>query len=142
MKKCIRICDILLGVLICALGITFIVHAVQIYTAGTESGAAAVYSAEIIREHLVRFAWLRYVTIIFAAVMLIVHAVMPGKSAATGHRSREHHACDRVLPKYVRIRRTILVIGVLLIILGYFNGGMRDVFAKAVMICTECVGLG
>ena len=29
-----------------------------------------------------------------------------------------------------------------LILAGLLNGGARDVFAKAVRICTECVGLG
>ena len=32
--------------------------------------------------------------------------------------------------------------GVLLTVLGVLNGGARDVFAKAVRICSECIGLG
>ncbi len=45
------------------------------------------------------------------------------------------------------IIRTVLlsvlgVIAVTFIILGIFNGGVRDVFIKAVQICTECIGLG
>ncbi|MBQ6431502.1 MAG: hypothetical protein IJJ99_06485 [Oscillospiraceae bacterium] len=44
-------------------------------------------------------------------------------------------------------RRTVLWAGlcaaaVLLIVLGVVNGGSRDVFAKAVKICSECIGLG
>ena len=31
---------------------------------------------------------------------------------------------------------------VALVVLGIFNGGMGDVLAKAVKICTECIGLG
>lgn len=31
---------------------------------------------------------------------------------------------------------------VLLIVLGVVNGGARDVLAKAVKICSECIGLG
>ena len=30
----------------------------------------------------------------------------------------------------------------LLIALGVWNGGARDVLAKAVKICSECIGLG
>ena len=30
----------------------------------------------------------------------------------------------------------------LLIVLGVLNGGARDVLAKAVKICSECIGLG
>lgn len=32
--------------------------------------------------------------------------------------------------------------GVLLVVLGVLNGGARDVLAKAVKICSECIGLG
>ena len=39
-------------------------------------------------------------------------------------------------------RLVILVLAVGLIVAGIFNGGMADVLAKAVNICTECIGLG
>lgn len=34
------------------------------------------------------------------------------------------------------------VIGVTLFIIGLFNGGVEEVFEKAINICTECIGLG
>ena len=40
------------------------------------------------------------------------------------------------------VRLAILVLGVVFIILGIFNGGMADVLYKAINICTECIGLG
>ena len=36
----------------------------------------------------------------------------------------------------------LLAAAVLLIVLGVVNGGARDVLAKAVKICSECIGLG
>ena len=39
-------------------------------------------------------------------------------------------------------RYVIIAASVILIVLGVFNGGMKDVLAKAVKICTECIGLG
>jgi NADH:ubiquinone oxidoreductase subunit 5 (subunit L)/multisubunit Na+/H+ antiporter MnhA subunit len=36
----------------------------------------------------------------------------------------------------------VAVVGVVLVVVGILNGGMQDVFAKAVKICTECIGLG
>ncbi len=36
----------------------------------------------------------------------------------------------------------IIVVAVILIIAGVFNGSARDVLYKAITICTECVGLG
>ncbi len=39
-------------------------------------------------------------------------------------------------------RYVIAGIALLLVVLGIINGGMADVLAKAVKICTECIGLG
>ncbi len=39
-------------------------------------------------------------------------------------------------------RYAVLVIAICMIAYGLLNGGTRDVLAKAVAICTECVGLG
>lgn len=40
------------------------------------------------------------------------------------------------------LRAFLLLAAVGLIAAGVFNGSARDVFGKAVKICTECVGLG
>lgn len=40
------------------------------------------------------------------------------------------------------VRLVILGAAILLIVLGIFNGGMRDTLGKAIKICTECIGLG
>ena len=36
----------------------------------------------------------------------------------------------------------LVAAAILLIVFGVLNGGARDVFAKAVKICSECIGLG
>ena len=46
-------------------------------------------------------------------------------------------------PDRIRLLRTaLLILALALIVAGVFNGSARDVFGKAVKICTECVGLG
>ena len=40
------------------------------------------------------------------------------------------------------VRFALLAAAILLIVLGIANGGMHDVLIKAIMICTECIGLG
>ena len=40
------------------------------------------------------------------------------------------------------LRAALLVLAVVMIVAGVFNGSARDVFGKAVKICTECIGLG
>ena len=43
----------------------------------------------------------------------------------------------------IRLLRTVLlVLAVALIVAGVLNGSARDVFGKAIKICSECVGLG
>lgn len=42
----------------------------------------------------------------------------------------------------VILRAAMAVIAAVLILVGIFNGGMKDVLDKAVAICTECIGLG
>ena len=40
------------------------------------------------------------------------------------------------------MRKILILLALLLIAVGVANGGMRDVWIKAVNICTECIGLG
>ena len=46
------------------------------------------------------------------------------------------------LAKRSLIRRILLAAAVCFVVMGIFNGSMRDVLVKAIKICTECVGLG
>lgn len=39
-------------------------------------------------------------------------------------------------------RALFLFVAILFIVLGAMNGGMKDMLAKAIKICTECIGLG
>lgn len=39
-------------------------------------------------------------------------------------------------------RNAILVAAIILVVYGFLNGGTIDVLAKAINICTECIGLG
>ena len=42
----------------------------------------------------------------------------------------------------IYVKCAIAAISIVLIVLGIINGGVGDVLAKAVKICTECIGLG
>lgn len=44
--------------------------------------------------------------------------------------------------KILIARCVFLVLGIGILLFGYFTGGMADVLTKAINICTECVGLG
>lgn len=54
----------------------------------------------------------------------------------------EKTAAKKPLPVTLIARYALLLAAVVCIIVGYCNGGIDDVIAKAAAICTECVGLG
>lgn len=45
-------------------------------------------------------------------------------------------------PITLGVRIAFVLVGVIYLTLGVFNGGMKDVLEKAIKICTECIGLG
>lgn len=49
---------------------------------------------------------------------------------------------EKVCVNMRTLRAVLIALAVVLIAAGVFNGSARDVFGKAVKICTECVGLG
>lgn len=47
-----------------------------------------------------------------------------------------------MMKKITPVRLALLAAALLLIALGAANGGALDVLAKAVKICSECIGIG
>lgn len=69
-------------------------------------------------------------------VELMKQAVAPaGETVRT-------HTCLMRKEAMAIIRGTIVVSGIVLIIIGVASGGVEAIIAKAVAICTECIGLG
>lgn len=44
--------------------------------------------------------------------------------------------------KQTAVWRALMILAICFIVMGIFNGSMKDVLVKAIKICTECVGLG
>ena len=66
----------------------------------------------------------------------------PAAQAAVHPRAEVIGVSAKAFNGRVLLRAALLVLAVVLIVAGVFNGSARDVFGKAVKICTECVGLG
>ncbi len=64
------------------------------------------------------------------------------QAAAQAPRKAESPRSTPRMNLLVFFRYAILAIAITCIIIGYCNGGIADVVAKAAAICTECVGLG
>lgn len=75
------------------------------------------------------------------AAVLIIAVFVCGLS-----RDHENKRTPDTTVSHVRyltaVRIAVLTVAVLFIVLGIRNGGMGDVLAKAIRICTECIGLG
>ncbi len=59
-----------------------------------------------------------------------------------GERIAKQCAFTQTKGWQIGVRVAVGAIGVTLVIVGIFNGGMRDVLMKAINICTQCIGLG
>ena len=53
-----------------------------------------------------------------------------------------YNTAPETAKRRVLVRRILMVAAILFIVMGIFNGSMKDVLVKAIRICTECVGLG
>ena len=85
------------------------------------------------------YAAMRLFEVIAEREITLVKAAIAAKPEAKRFPEEKTTASTRVL---LAVRLIVLALGILFLSLGIFNGGMKDVFAKAVAICTECIGLG
>ncbi len=86
----------------------------------------------------------------YAYLALLIVLVFMGAVHAFSKKEREAYGkCmeyRRAKPMNARVKTAVcaglLAIAAALIVPGIINGGLYDVFVKAVNICTECIGLG
>ena len=124
-----------------------------------EDPLAAIFSREIAAKALRKIA-----PAFFGAVGITVAGLILGVKSEeetgeeTGDGSvspvswgkRRHRTVPCLLPGIAenkvsgakKVRMVLLIAAIALIAAGVFNGSARDVFGKAVKICTECIGLG
>ena len=95
------------------------------------------FSREIVAERLWQTAPAMFVwTILALTGIFIPKSPARNKKQAKFSWKRESWKHRR------KARIAVLIVAIALIAVGIFNGGMRDVFVKAINICTECIGLG
>ncbi len=118
-----------------------IVAVVGLYRDGAaahaENPLAWIFSRAIMAERLHSLAPLFFVGIGLAVTGLILgvkeeNGLSPAKCGGVQNRSTSGKT----------VRTVLLMAAVLLIAAGLFNGSAKDVYGKAIKICTECVGLG
>lgn len=159
-SKYIRAASIALAILTVAVALLFIIQVLDIYLSGISPAnqpspgvyLEQIYSAETIGLHFSRIAPLVYLWFAACVAMIFVRVIFPAPKENIDTESikkwrmqelaktEKKEIKKRLTPQIIVC--TGLAISVVLIIWGICNGGMRDVFVKAVNICTECVGLG
>ena len=71
---------------------------------------------------------------------IVLHIAYPQEQAKKASVPTKNAASSK--PHNNRLFYILLVLGIVLVILGVWGGGLSGVIAKAVAICTECIGLG
>ena len=140
MKK--KLFLILQSVLCLALALGLAAGTLGIYREGSARQAADplswIYTPEAVAAALRPVLPLLLIVLLLSALGLVLgirdeNAETPGKRGACPRH-------PRAVPRW--LRPALLVLALALIAAGVFNGSAREVFGKAVKICTECVGLG
>lgn len=140
--RTLRIYSILLGVVIVIAAICLMAGCLSIYNSGDQP-----YSREIVAETFSKIAipvFLCIGMIILGFVLnFLLSPVDEKKEKKTVSINKELSEADLLEAKRIRISRyCILGVAVLFLVYGLATGGIADVLAKAINICTECIGLG
>ena len=137
-KKVFLIIQSLLWILVAGL---LIVSVISIYRDGTvlraEDPLAVIFSREIAAN-----AFRVIAPLFLAAIGMTVAGLFLGIRDEDGLKPVKGGKVENRAPEGKTLRTVLLVAAIVLIVAGVFNGSARDVFGKAVKICTECIGLG
>ena len=142
LQKTTRLRDILSALTI-ILGAALCLAAVILFVSGSAQRAADMAKSVFTREGIGKaLLWLLPLFLLW--LVSLAAALLSGvKARAAGPAAGK--APMEPLPGKERtplIRTALMVLAAGLIVWGIVNGGLNDVFVKAVRICTECIGLG
>ena len=105
-------------------------------------GEGDMYSLSSVRGHFSSFGW-AYLVLLGSVFLLCVTAGFLKKTPDGIKRAKEYRRGKNMpLRTETCTRVFVFALSAILIVLGIANGGLYDVFVKAVNICTECIGLG
>ena len=139
-----KILPILLAVCCIALAVILAAGAVVLYVDGAarraENPLESIYTAEKAGRVMTAALPVFLALLCVLAACLILDVKPPQGKGGTG--GGKASPASGKLKHETWIRIAVFAAAALLIIAGVANGSVRDVLAKAISICTECVGLG
>ena len=137
----------ILSTLCVVTAIYLIVSDLSIYLQGlaarAENPMADIYTVDIIVSKA-GFVLPLFVLIALVAIINTVLGVRDESQdkAVTGIDIGKNMADKGTKGSVNKVRLAVLVLAIVFIVVGIFNGSMSDVLIKASKICTECIGLG
>ena len=145
MERFHRTYNILYGIVLVIAGICFIAGCLCIYFSGDQS-----YSREIVASTFSGIAFPVYLCIAMTIINIIWGIISPidyDKKPVVKKRAKQSDDSNKeetnlAEKKFRPYRAAIIVAALIFIVAGLVNGGTIAVLAKAINICTECIGLG
>ena len=134
-------------VLCIACALALIVADLMIYFQGlaarSDDPMADIYSVPAIASKAIPVLAVLAAAIVVTALCAILKVKDPHAERAAVSVNIRNNTDQKMPASAVNIiRAVLLVIAVVFMIIGIFNGSLEDVFIKATNICTECIGLG
>ena len=147
MARLHRTYNILFSIVLVIAGICLIAGVLTIYFSGDQP-----FSRESVAATFSGIAFPVYLCLAMAVINIIWEFLSPTEEKkaprkkvarkTSSNNKEEDEAFDAGEKKYRPYRNAIIVAAVIFIVAGLINGGTIAVLAKAINICTECIGLG
>jgi len=147
MARLHRTYNVIFSIVLVIAGICLIAGVLTIYFSGDQpfsrESVAATFSGIAFPVYLCLA--MTVINIIWEFLSPTEEKKAPRKKVArkpSSNNKEEYEAFDAGEKKYRPYRNAIIVAAIIFIVAGLINGGTIAVLAKAINICTECIGLG
>ena len=141
MERLHRTYNILFSIVLVIAGICLIAGCLCIYFSGDQP-----YSRESVAATFSGIAFPVYLCVVMTIINILWGIISPvdyeKKPVVKKRDSSNKEEVDLEEKKFLPYRVAIFVAAFIFIVAGLVNGGTIAVLAKAINICTECIGLG
>lgn len=101
-----------------------------------------MYDLSVVKAHFSAFGG-AYLAVLIALIAVCLLAGFIKRQPEKRKKPDEYKRAKAIKKRTETAARVgAVVFALLMIVFGIINGGLYDVFVKAVNICTECIGLG
>ena len=140
--RILRVYSILLGVVIVIAALCLMAGCLYIYNSGDQPYSREIVAATFSKIAIPVFLCIGMIILGFVLNFLL-SPVDEKKEKKVANITKELSEADILEAKRIKVTRyCILGVAILFLVYGLATGGIADVLAKAINICTECIGLG